>query len=123
MWFAAHLIISLRKIDQLEKNITVYENVFLIEASSTDDARIKANEIGLNELHGYDGITIDEVPTQVEFSGIRKIISISNEPPLNQDRDSPVSGSEITYSCFEIEDQAGLNKLVSGEEVSVLYQE
>lgn len=120
-WYCAHVIIGMHKKGSLSP-IEVYENVFLIEANSSQEACEQAELFGQVEADLDDGITIDDVPAIRVFAGIRKLISISNPGP-SQDKTPPVHGTELTYSEYQVPDMETLMKLGKGETVDVRYFE
>jgi uncharacterized protein DUF4288 len=122
-WYAAHVIVSVRPVKPRKGDIDVYENVFLIEASNEDEATDKARKFAEASVVKDDTLTVDGEPAALSFVGIRKVISVSNPWPLNQDGDRPVDGSEITYSLFRLKDEQALTKLVSAKEVVIHYIE
>ena len=101
--------------------IHVYENVFLVEAEDADHARTLATEMARAEVEVEDGLTVDGVAVARSLAGIRKVVSISNPEPLDLDMDRPVSGTEITYSEYQVESEDALLKLAAGEAVTVRY--
>lgn len=122
-WFAASVIIALRSVSNEGGPILAYENVVLIEAASSGDALAKARECATAEVSVDDKLTINEQPAAKSLVGIRKLISISNPHPLDLDSDPPTSGTEITYSLFEVSSNEALEKLARGEEVALRYLE
>ncbi len=124
IWYAAHIIISHRPINSDKGDIYLYENVVLISAKDDDEANLKAQQYGKNSVVKDDTLTTAEgVPLETSFVGVRKVIEIQNQPPLDASQDRPDDGSEITYSKFTVKDDAALTKLVKGEEVVVDYLE
>ena len=121
-WYSAHIILGMQKEQNEESPITVWENIVLIEAASSDEAYSIANKIGQDEAAMDDGLTIDDMPVTRIFAGIRKIISISNVYPRKQE-DSPISGTELTYSEYEVKNKAALIQLAQGESLVVKYVE
>jgi hypothetical protein len=122
-WFAASALVAMRKETDLNGPWLVYENVILVEASSPEEARTIAAGISSAEAAVDDGFTIDDVRAIRRFAGIRKLINVSNPHPLDLDQDRPVTGTEITYSLFKVDSDLDLQKLASGDEVTVQYQE
>lgn len=123
MWFAASLIISIRRLDQSSGPILVTENVVLIEAANAGDALNKAQEIGKSQVTAAGGFTIDDKPAAKAFVGIRKLSPVSNPARPDLDHAPPASGSDITQSLFEVDDDDALEALVDGKEVRVAYRE
>jgi len=122
-WFAANLIIAIHPKDGEHESILVYENIILVEAINSDDAFLKAKEIGQLEAMLEDSLTIDDKPAIREFVGIRKLTNISNPEPFDPDQDPPTNGTEITYSVYRVPDKRALRNLASGEIVNVEYIE
>jgi hypothetical protein len=124
IWYAAHIIVSHRPISPKIGDIYLYENVILISAKDDDEANFKAEQYGKNSVVEDDTLTTMEgVPVETSFVGVRKIIEIQNQPPLDPAKDRPGDGSEITYSKFRVVDEEALAKLAKGEEVLVNYLE
>lgn len=119
-WFAVHALVAMRPIDSAGP-INVYENVFLLEAEDSESARVLATQMARPEAEANDGFTINGDPAIRWLAGIRKVISVSNPDPLDLDADRPVSGTEITYSEFEVDSEDALRRLAAGEAVAVRY--
>ena len=121
-WFAAHIVIGMKRIDDVGP-VSVYENVILIEAKDAKEAHLLAAKIGENEAQIDDGLTIDDSPAKKIFAGIRKIITVSNPDPYDLDQDQPTTGTEITYSEFEVPNEDALRCFANGETLDVRYLE
>jgi hypothetical protein len=119
-WFAAHALVAMRRIDSVGP-IHVYENVYLVEAEDSERAKVLAMEMARAEVEVDDGLTIDGVSVTRSLAGVRKVISVSNPDPLDLDADRPVSGTEITYSEFEVDSEDALRRLAVGASVAVRY--
>lgn len=119
-WFAAHALITIQRTD-LVGPIHVYENVFLVEANDSEGARAKAIDFAKLEVEVDDELTVDGMPTVRKLAGIRKVISVSNPDPLDLDNDRPISGTEITYSEYEVFSEDALQRLIAGDAVTVRY--
>ena len=124
-WYAAHIIIAFRTERKDGAPILVHENVILIEAPNEDEAMEKAKAAGEFQVQpdASEGLRIGNRAARVEFIGVRKLISVSNPSPLSQDRDRPVDGTEVTYSCFELADEEALMRLSNGDDVTLRYVE
>lgn len=121
-WFAANIVIGMKRRDAIGP-ISIYENVVLIEAKTAGEARRIASQLGEAEEKLDDGLTIDDSPAVRVFAGIRKIITVSNPDPLDLDQDRPTTGTEITYSEFEVPDEDALRRFALGETIDVRYLE
>jgi hypothetical protein len=123
-WYTASVLISIKPEDYTSGPIQVYENMYLVEASTADDAIKIAEELGRQEGSiDDDGLTIDGKPATRTYEGIRKLISISNPVPFNMDGDPPTNGTEVTYALYQLADESAVAKLASGEEVEIVYIE
>jgi hypothetical protein len=122
-WFVASAIMSIKKKNGKQKNIPVYENFILIEASNSSHALEKAINISKNEASANCDLWLDEKPARMVFEGIRKLINISN--PMNMDLDStpPTTGTELTYSQYLIKTKNQLKNLILGKTVNIKYIE
>ena len=123
-WFTASVLIAIKPEGYVSGSIQVYENMYLIEASTAHDAARKAEALGRQEASiADDDLTIDAKLATRVFVGIRKLISVSNPEPLDLDQDRPVDGTEVTYAVYQVADEAALARLAEGEQVEVLYLE
>ena len=119
-WYAVHALVAMKRVDSVGP-ISVYENIFLVEAKDSNDAVSLGQSMAKVEADIEDDLTIDGVQAVRSFAGIRKVITISNPEPLDLDQDRPVSGTEITYSEYEVDSEDELRKLAAGEQVTVRY--
>jgi hypothetical protein len=122
-WYAAHVVESITKSNKKDEYILVYENVVLVEAENDRKALTKAKKYAKAAIIHDETLTLDNEPAVVEFVGIRKVITISNPPSLKQDKNSPTTGTEISYSEFRIKNQRDLRKFAKGDPVTVEYLE
>jgi hypothetical protein len=122
-WFAASVIIGLRPTSSDAGPILAYENIVLVEAATSTEALVKARDYAKTEVSVEDKITVNERPVTKSLEGVRKLINISNPHPLDPDGDRPTSGTEITYSLFEVPNSEALEKLARGQEVTLRYVE
>jgi hypothetical protein len=128
-WFLAHVILYFEINSVAEGPLSVFENVYLIEADDEDMARLKAEERGRADCGNDSGtLTIEGQAAELCYGGIRKLISPRRSAErLVQAPDEPVDlledGTEATYSRFVVSNREDLKTLVSGQPVSVLYKE
>lgn len=122
-WFAASLIVSIRPIIPDESPITVFENVILIEAENPKDAAAKARVFATEEPGADEGLTVNGKPARTTVEGIRKLVTVSNVWPHDQEIDRPTTGTEITYSKFELKNDQALLDIVAGKQVEITYVE
>lgn len=120
-WYAAHAIMVFVLKEQEQKEFSVWENIYLVEAETPDKAREKAEECARDFEGDSDGtLTINDKPATLQFRGIRKLITVSN---INSDDDLPGDGAEISYSSFVVKSKTDLEKLITGEPVSIFYED
>jgi hypothetical protein len=118
-WFAVHAIMHHELTDGgPQESYLVYENVYLIEGADRKHAQEQAKVIAKEDETDCSGtLTINERPGRLVFSGIRKVVSVLHAPGSK----NVASGDEVTYSEYEVADREQLQRLVEGEEVSILY--
>lgn len=124
-WYCAHAIFYFELKDEPQDSYVMWENVYLVEASTDDEARTKAEEYAkTEEADSSDTLTLNDKPCRYKFAGIRKLITVSYiEKAPDKPDDVPVSGAEVTYSEFEVDTLEEVLKLARGEFVEVLYRE
>jgi hypothetical protein len=117
-WYGAHAIMYIQLTDGSQDSYPVYENVFLVQAETPDEARDKAAALARRE-EGDDRGTLRSGgrPAKMIFGSIRKVVSVSHESPDNQIG----HGDEITYSEFIVADRSTLERLLKAEDVNILY--
>lgn len=105
--------------DGNQDKIPILENIVLIEAKTDEEALSKAEEIGLSGEGDHSGSYAYEGRAATwAFGGIRKIIVCGFNG-----KHQPENATEVTYSFLEAKSEESLRKLISGEEVEVLYCE
>ena len=117
-WYCAHVIMSVRFKDGNQDTYPVWENVVLIEAPSEKEAWEKAEQRAQRYEGDSEGsFTWGGRPATWVFAGIRKLIMTDylGAPPA--------SGTEVTYSEFELATAEDLRKLIDGDSVDVTYVE
>jgi uncharacterized protein DUF4288 len=119
MWYAAHVIMYFKFKTGRQGRFCVWENVFIVEAASTDEAFEKAEHLGRAE-EGDDGssLRLNNRPVTLTYAGIRKVVRVG----CGTDGE-PADGVEATYSVLEVQDRRALNRLVAGKSVTVRYEE
>jgi hypothetical protein len=119
VWYAAHVIMYFKFKDGNQDCFTVWENVFLVEAPSTDEAFEKAEKLGRTDEGDSGGsLTLDGRPVMLTYAGIRKLVQVGYGTD-----DKPVDGVEVTYSRLEVKDAKAFIRLVEGKSVTVRYEE
>lgn len=117
-WYSAHLVLYVVFKDGMQDSYPVREDVVLIEADSVPEAFEKAKASGHDRERdeGEDPRRPGRKGTWA-FVGVRKLVECDRYD------DRPGDGTDITYSVFEVEDRAALQRLAKGEEVGVTYRE
>jgi hypothetical protein len=112
-WYAAHIIMQVQFKEAKQYKFPVWENVFLIEASSDDDALRKAEEIG-ESLEGDSHGTFlwEDIPSKWVFRGVKKLNVLSNPADIEN---KPGDGCEVTYTTLEFSCENDMKKFVNGE--------
>lgn len=104
----------------VQDRFTIWENVYLIEAEDSEEAWAKAEDWAKREEGDSDGsLLVDDQPATQIFAGIRKMITVSHW----EEEGKLTHGDEITYSEFQVTEEASIRQLVDGEEVTVEYIE
>jgi hypothetical protein len=111
-WYAAHTVIAFQRDDGVGP-VSVFENIYIVCAESSDSALVKAKLISDSESNNNTGIDINGSPAKCIYGGVRKIVTVSNEsPPQYEAR--PSDGSEISYIEYEVKDPEDLKNIISG---------
>jgi hypothetical protein len=123
-WYAAHIVIGMKVIDEITPPISVYENVVLIKAETHHEALSIAKKMGESEENLQDGLELDGKPATRIFAGVRKIIKVIKPDSLDEEGENqPKTDTETTHSEFEVNDVDELIRLAQGEIIPVLYIE
>lgn len=120
-WYAASLIETVVVLDGEQSSFPVYENVILLEAKTPSQAHSQAKKIGQQEALGEENLKLDGKLAKRVFVGVRKLMTISNPFPMEQDTEPPVSETEITYSEFELTTFKDVESLAAGAAIVVNY--
>ena len=113
LWYAAHLLMYVKRKNHPDGKIPVWENIVLIKAESDESAFAKASERGKRD-EGDDGGTFrwDGQPAEWVFAGVRKL-TLCEDPEKR-----PGDGSEISYTQMEVSQQVLLD-LLEGKPTTV----
>lgn len=116
MWYAAHVIVYFEfKEPHPEDDITVWENIYLVEASDSEIAYEKAEIIAKDNMVGDDYYTTPNgSEVRMIFGGVRKITLCQNE------EERPEDGTEISYNEYAVSNLDSLSKLCNGKEVDLI---
>ena len=123
MWYCAHAIFYFEFKYEEQDSYLVHENIYLIQAVDESSAMGKAIEIAKEneDLSEDNHLELNEKPVRYLFSGIRKLITVSNYDKENEGIIE--NGVEATYSELEVDNLNQVKKLSEGSFVEVLYRE
>jgi len=118
-WYTARLIFYTKFKDGIQDKYPIHEKIVLIEATTFDDAREKAFQIGnekyagfINKEYSYEGR-----PATVIFAGASKHYDLVEE------EDWLRHTTEASFTFFDVMSKADLTKLTTGNEVTVALHE
>ncbi len=118
-WFAASIIIGFEVNGGSEGEMLVEEQVHLIEAPSSEQARASAELIGKEIEALNDGLMIGNKPARRLYAGIRRIVSTQN---LYGDADAqPRHGCELTYFRMVLKSRDDLVVFIQEDDVQLQY--
>ncbi len=120
MYYCAHAIFYYELKNEKQDSILVHENIYMIEAANYEDAMKDARVIAKEneDLNDEGYLELNEKEVRYIFAGLRKLILVDEQESLQVP-----SGTEISYSVFEVDSFHEVEKLVSGEFVNLLYRE
>ena len=109
-WYAAHILMYVKRKKPTAGPISVWENIVLIKADSEEEAFAKA-ELRGKQGEGDDDGTFRWAGQHAEwvFAGVRKLT-------LCEDSDKrPGDGTELTYTEMEVRSMQGIADLLAGK--------
>jgi hypothetical protein len=116
-WFAAHVVMHYQLTDGPQDRYTGYENIFLVEAETPDQAIERGRARGREDETDCAGtMTMDGRAARLAFVGVRKVVKVQNAPGGRH----PAAGDEITYSEFEVADSDELRRFATGDAVPLV---
>lgn len=119
-WFSAHAILYARFKSGTQSEYPVWENVYLIEAPTSEAALAAAHERARKDEGDSRGtFTWNDQPAEWVFAGVRKLISVSHDGANAE----PRHGDELTYSEHVVGSLDAVRQLAQGHSVPVRYDE
>src|SRR4051812_11607791 len=113
-WYAAHVVMCVHFTEGPQDHYPIWENIYLIEADSTEQAFTKAERIGRQQEEDHDdSFRWDGRRAEWYFAGIRKLTDC--EPHDTR----PGDGTEITYLQYSVPSAAELDKLLDLRRVAI----
>lgn len=115
-WYAAHLLMYVRRKNNPHGKVPVWENIVLIKAESEEAAFAKAEERGKSD-EGDDGGTFrwHGEPATWVYAGIRKLTLCDDAERR------PGDGTEVTYSEMEVSSEQAVWSLLEGKTTAVHF--
>lgn len=114
LWYAAHIVMYVRRKSKTPGKIPVWENIVLIKADSEEAAFAKAQERGKQDEGDDDGtFTWAGQPAEWVFAGVRKL-TLCEDPEKR-----PTDGCEVSYTEMEVPSDQALRVFVEGKPVTV----
>ena|SRR5712691_3321562 len=118
-WYAAHAVLSVVFKDGNQDHIPLWENVYLIQADSSD-AAFDAAEACVRQFESVvdESFTFEGRPARWRFRGIRKMIACDVD-----ERGNLFSGSEATFLQMELKSEEELRAFLELETVTLKLDE
>ena len=114
MWYAAHAVMLIRLKSGEQSEFPIWENIFLIQAATPDEANAKAEARALEEESAEgNSDTWNGKPFRFEFLGLRKLMECFSE------EEQPGDGTEVTHNKIVFADREQLEKFVACEEAKL----
>ena len=114
LWYAAHILMYVKRKNKLRGKIPVWENIVLIKAESEASAYDKAQLRGKQDEGDDDGtFRWQGEPATWVFAGVRKL-TLCEDPERR-----PGDGSEISYTEMEVNSEQALWSLLEGKPIAV----
>jgi hypothetical protein len=114
LWYAAHILMYVKRKSKTPDKIPVWENIILIKAESEEAAFAKAQERGKQDEGDDDGTFVwAGQPAEWVFAGVRKL-TLCEDPEKR-----PTDGCEISYTEMELPSEQALRALVEGKPATV----
>jgi len=117
-WYCAHIVMFVELKNTSQMRSPVWEKVVLIEANNEDEAFDKAERHGRSE-EGDDGGTFEweKSPASWVFAGVRKLTECDAVSGNSE------SGTELTYTEFELLSREDVKRLALGKPVRALFND
>jgi len=116
MWYAAHIIMYLRFQDGLQDKHPVWEEIYIIQANSSDDAFREADRIGaFNQSADIGSHTYENRPVRWEYAGVRRMAEC-----IDFEDGPPQSGKEVSYIYYFLEDAESINSMMNKQSVRLV---
>ena len=119
-WFVAHAVLYVRFKRGGQSSYPVWENVYLVEAPTSEGALAAAESRAREDEGDSNGsFTWEGRPAEWVFAGVRKLVTVA----LASSEARPGHGDELTYSEFSAPSLEAVHQLAAGGTVEVKYTE
>jgi hypothetical protein len=123
-WYAVHSLFAFKIRGRARRNVTVFENVYLVKARTSVECVKKMSGIVKRETSDDPSLAVDGKPAKIVFVGHRKVVRCAM--PVDKGKTDVVfgivSGMEATYSVLRVDTRV-LRALAKGKEVRLVYEE
>jgi hypothetical protein len=125
-WYAAHILMAVKRVDGRQRAFPVYENIVLLRARDGQEALREAEALAHREYEGDDSVTLGGQRARVVFLSVRRVVECQDSTERSiryPHRDlAPGHGTEVTYSLYRVSGRQNLSKLARGEAVDIIYE-
>ena len=116
-WYAAHVVLLIHFKDGVQSVFPAWENIYLIDAQTEDEAVSKAEALGRNDEGDSGGtFTWDGRPAEFRSCGLRKLVSVSNSASADN---NVGDGAELSYLTLEFESSKALADYMNGTPINL----
>jgi hypothetical protein len=120
MWYCVHALFYFEYRDGNQDDYLVWENMYLIQATSPDEAKAKGEfqAMKTEKESEDDSLKLNERPARFKFAAIRKVVECQD---LDEQTGRPTDGTEISYSEFMVSNKEDFSKLICASTATVDY--
>lgn len=119
MWYSVHAFLYFKYKDGVQDDYFGWENIYLIEAQSPDEAREKGIARAKEDEGDCAGsLTSNGRPASLTFAGLVKFVECAD---LDLETGRPVDGTELSYSSVSLPSRREFESFVSGRTATVIY--
>jgi len=120
VWYTAHIVMYVKLLDEAPGPHLFTEDIYLIHATSVDQAFSKADAIGqwLETTDIDSGHTVDDRPARNVFYGVRRLAEC-----LDLIDEAPGDGKEIAFLRFSAATEADVRRFADGQTISVTAED
>lgn len=121
MWYCAHVLHYFQYDDEKQDSFLVQENIYLVQATSPDEAMVKG-ELQGKKVEQYlegSGLCLNDRPASLRFASVRKVVECQD---LDGQVEIPTDEEiELTYSEYIVSSKEEFEKLIHGRTATVDY--